>query len=105
MSRGACLAVSSRPLGQQQRRPDGRTCSCCSGERQLDEISIKKRDITTTTDHNDNRTANIYVKKKLTKIYVTVIMATVHIINTKKREFMILHQQHWRATACLIRII
>jgi len=23
-------------LGQRQRRPDGRTCSCCSGERQLD---------------------------------------------------------------------
>ena len=36
MGRGACLAVSSRPLGQRQRRPDGRTCSCCSGERQLD---------------------------------------------------------------------
>jgi len=31
MGRGACcLAVSSRPLGQRQRRPDGRTCSCCS---------------------------------------------------------------------------
>ena len=25
MGRGACLAVSSRPLGQRQRRPDGRT--------------------------------------------------------------------------------
>ena len=36
MGRGACLAVSSRPLGQRQRRPDGRTCSCCSGERQFD---------------------------------------------------------------------
>ena len=36
MGRGACLAVSSRPLGQRQRRLDGRTCSCCSGERQLD---------------------------------------------------------------------
>jgi len=36
MGRGACLAVSSRPSGQRQRRPDGRTCSCCSGERQLD---------------------------------------------------------------------
>jgi len=35
MGRGACLAVSSRPSGQRQRRPDGRTCSCCSGERQL----------------------------------------------------------------------
>ena len=35
MGRGACLAVSSRLLGQRQRRPDGRTCSCCSGE-QLD---------------------------------------------------------------------
>ena len=35
MGRGACLAVSSRPLGQRQRRSDGRTCSCCSGERQL----------------------------------------------------------------------
>jgi len=36
MGRGACLAVSSRPLGQRQRRPDDRTCSCCSGERQHD---------------------------------------------------------------------
>ena len=27
MGRGVCLAVSSRPLGQWQRRPDGRTCS------------------------------------------------------------------------------
>ena len=31
MGRGACLVVSSRPLGQRQRRPDGRTCSCCRG--------------------------------------------------------------------------
>ena len=36
MGRRACLVVSSRPLGQRQRRPDGRTCSCCSGERRLD---------------------------------------------------------------------